>query len=66
MHRANIVAMRLNTDESQILTLCSRGILAQWSIESCELITLTQLDYTKGKAALACIDNTKVVSYLAD
>ena len=66
VHRANIVAMRLSKDETQIFTLCSRGILAQWSTESGELITLTQLDYSKSKAALACIDHSKIVAYLAE
>ena len=45
VHRANIVAMSLRKNESELLTLCSRGLLAQWSTENGELIALQQLDY---------------------
>ena len=37
--------MVLRQDQSELMTLCARGILAQWNTESGELITLTQLDY---------------------
>ena len=66
VHKANIIAMALNKDETELQTLCARGVLAQWSSDSGELLTITQLDYQRGKSSLAVIDPTKIVAYLSD
>ena len=60
--------MSLNEEETVLMTLCSRGLLAEWAIEktiSAQLLNLTQLDYQGGRAPLAVIDQTKIVAYLS-
>ena len=56
VHRANIVAMKLTRDQTQLWTLCARGLLAEWSTDTNELLATTQLAYEGGKAVLVSID----------
>ena len=56
--------MALADGYKSLLTLCARGVLAQWSVDSGELLGLTQLDYQGGKSHLAVIDTVKIVAYL--
>ena len=45
VHKANIIAMDLSSDEQSLNTLCARGVLASWSCASGEILSLTQLDF---------------------
>jgi len=67
VHRANIIAMSLGSNQ-RLLTLCARGILAEWSVHSFELLGVTQLDLgnDSGKIKLAKMGVRYIVVYLPE
>ena len=56
--------MAMNDNQSQLQTLCARGVFAEWDLDTGELLSVTQIDYEGSKSSLSVIDQHKIVAYL--
>ena len=50
----------------RLLTLCSRGVLAEWDPSSRELLNMTELDIGEGKVKLSSIHAARIITYSAE
>lgn len=64
VHKADIVALTLNEEQTRLLSVCRRGILAEWDLKSLELKDINQLKIEEHKVKSAVFTQSSLVAYM--
>jgi hypothetical protein len=67
VHKSDIVGLNLLRNkvdkELRLISVCSKGVVAEWSVESHELQSVTQLELRDGKLKLCSLTKSYIVTF---